>query len=93
MHGTKTVGLSLVGAALLSVGMLLAQQHPMKNVGARHPNLAEAQHLVAQAYTKIEAAQKANEFDMSGHAQKAKELLEEASKELKEAAETANKHK
>jgi hypothetical protein len=37
------------------------------------------------------AAQKANEWDMRGHAQKAKELLEQANSELKQAAEAANK--
>jgi len=45
-----------------------------------------------QAYQKITAAQVANEFDMNGHAAKAKELLEQADKELKEAAEAANKN-
>jgi len=38
------------------------------------------------------AAQVANEFDMNGHAAEAKELLEQASKELKEAAEAANEN-
>lgn len=64
---------------------------PARNVSAsRHPNLAAAQRLSAQAYEKIEAAQKANEFDLKGHAQKAKELLEQANNEIKEAAEAAN---
>jgi hypothetical protein len=36
-------------------------------------------------------AQKANEFDMNGHAQKAKDLLDQVNKELKIAAETANR--
>jgi hypothetical protein len=40
----------------------------------------------------ISAAQQANEFDMQGHAQKAKDLLDEASREMKAAAEAANKH-
>jgi hypothetical protein len=41
---------------------------------------------------KITAAQEANEFDMNGHAAKAKELLDQASRELKLAAEAANKN-
>jgi hypothetical protein len=35
-------------------------------------------------------AQQANEFDLGGHAQKAKDLLVQAADELKEAAQTAN---
>jgi hypothetical protein len=66
---------------------------PQQNVsGKRHPNLAAAQRLCEQAFEKIQAAQQANEFDMSGHASKAKELLDQANHELKQAAESANKH-
>jgi hypothetical protein len=57
----------------------------------RHPNLAAAQRLSTQAYEKITAAQKANEWDMQGHAAKAKELLDQVNNELKEAAEAAKK--
>ncbi len=46
-----------------------------------------------QAYEKIVAAQEANEFDMQGHAQKAKNLLDQVNNELKQAAEAANKNK
>lgn len=60
--------------------------------GGRHPNLAAAQRFLDQAFQKITAAQEANEFDMNGHAAKAKELLEQADKELKQAAEAANKN-
>jgi hypothetical protein len=56
------------------------------------PNLAAAQRLSEQAYNKITAAQQANEWDMNGHAAKAKELLEQVNRELKEAAEAANKN-
>jgi hypothetical protein len=55
-----------------------------------HPNIAEAQKLVSWAYDKITAAQKANEFDMEGHAQKAKNFLDKANELLKKAAQTAN---
>jgi hypothetical protein len=78
-------------STLLLAGVVLAQQKPAHNVSAsRHPNLAEAQRLSRQAYDKIVAAQRVNEFDMKGHAQKAKELLEQVNNELKEAAEAAN---
>jgi hypothetical protein len=77
--------------ALLISGFVVAQP-PSHNVsGARHPNLAAAQHLSQQAWEKIVAAQEANEWDMQGHAQKAKNLLEEVNRELKQAAEAANR--
>ena len=66
---------------------------PVKNVsGNRHPNIAAAQRLTANAYQKIVAAQEANEFDLGGHAAKAKDLLDQANSELKQAAQTANKN-
>lgn len=69
-------------------------QLPKKNIsGARHPNLAAAQRLSQQAFEKIVAAQEANEWDMQGHAQKAKELLDQANRELKAAAQAANRAK
>lgn len=74
------------------VGSALLTAQPAKNVSAaRHPNLAAAQRLTAQAFAKISAAQTANEFDMKGHAAKAKELLDQANNELKQAAEAANR--
>lgn len=78
-------------ALLLGGGVVLAQRPKDDIRGRRHPNLAAAQRLSTQAYEKISAAQAANEFDMKGHAQKAKELLEQVNNELKEAAEAANK--
>ena len=76
---------------LAAGGFMVAQ--PARNVsGARHPNLAAAQRLAQNAYEKISAAQSANEFDMDGHAAKAKQLLEQANNELKAAAEAANKN-
>ena len=62
------------------------------NPVAKHPNLVAADKALATAWDKISAAQKANEFDMDGHAAKAKELLEQANTQLKEAAEAANKN-
>ena len=78
-------------AVLLLVGGGVFAQKPVQNVSAaKHPNLAAAQHLTQQAWDKLVAAQKANEFDMGGHAQKAKDLLDQANKEIKAAAEVAN---
>jgi hypothetical protein len=47
---------------------------------------------VGQAYERIVAAQQANEWDMGGHAARAKELLDQANREIKLAAEEANHH-
>ena len=83
--------LKLAGVLLLLAGLALAQK-PKDNVsGRRHPNLAAAQRLSQQAWQRVVAAQDANEFDMQGHAQKAKNLLDEVNKELKLAAESANR--
>lgn len=92
----KTIRLNVATAALLAMVLLfggfLFAQRPERDVsGRRHPNLAAAQRLCAQAFQRITAAQEANEFDMNGHAQKAKELLDQANHELKEAAEAANR--
>jgi hypothetical protein len=81
----------IVSGTLLCGGVLLAQKPPRDVSARRHPNLAAAQRFCGQAFQKISAAQEANEFDMNGHAAKAKELLEQADKELKLAAEAANK--
>lgn len=88
---TKKALKLFLAAALVCGGMAIAQK-PVQNISAqRHPNLAAAQSLCVQAYEKIEAARKANDFDMQGHAQKAEELLAQASEELKLSAEAANK--
>jgi hypothetical protein len=84
------VAVAVLGSSLLIGGFAIAQ--PKKNISAgRHPNLAAAQRMSQNAYEKIVAAQQANEWDMQGHAQKAKELLEQVNNELKLAAEAANK--
>jgi hypothetical protein len=82
----------VLGAALVGGGFAVAQK-PVDNVsGKKHPNLAAAQHLSQQAWEKITAAQQVNEWDMEGHAAKAKDLLDQVNKELKLSAEAANKN-
>ncbi len=74
------------------MGGVATAQRPKRNIsGERHPNLAAAQRLSQQAWERIVAAQQANEWDMQGHAQKAKNLLDEVNRELKLAAEAANR--
>jgi hypothetical protein len=79
--------------ALLAIGSVAIAQGPARNVsGAKHPNLAAAQRLSHQAFEKIVAAQQANEWDLAGHAQKAKDLLDQANNELKQAAQASNRN-
>lgn len=92
MTKTRVVAASL-GTLLVAGGLAIAQR-PRENVSpGRHPNLAAAQRLSRQAWQRVVDAQKANEWDMQGHAQKAKDLLDQASNELKLAAETANRNR
>jgi len=82
---------AILGGFLL-IGAVATAQRPERNIsGARHPNLAAAQRLSRQAWQRIVSAQQANEWDMQGHAQKAKELLDQVNQELKLAAEVANR--
>jgi hypothetical protein len=88
----KRIASAVVFAGLtFAASAAMAQQQPVRNVSAqRHPNLARAQHQTDAAYKSIVAAQQANEFDLGGHAQKAKDLLDQANQELKQAAEVSN---
>ncbi len=84
----------VIAVALFTSGVMVAQRRPAENVsGRRHPNLAAAQRLVEQAFNRVSEAQRANEFDMAGHAAKAKDLLDQANRELKEAAGAANQNR
>ena len=85
---------TLLVLGLLCVGVLLAQQRPADNINPKlHPFLAEAQRMCNQSYDKLVEAQGANDFDMEGHAAKAKQLLVEASHEMKATALAANKER
>ena len=90
MTKTKLALGGVLSLALICGGVAVAQM-PKENVNPRkHPNIAAAQRLSQQAWEKITAAQQANEWDMDGHAAKAKELLDQVNRELKLAAEAAN---
>ena len=56
----------------------------------RHPNLANAQQFVQQAMEKVSDAQKANNFDMQGHAARAKALMRQAMEEIRLAEQAAD---
>jgi len=89
----KSILAGVCALLLVIAGIAFAAQPPVKNVNPhRHGHLAAAQRHARQAYEATLEAQRANEWDMNGHAQKAKELLEQVNNELKQAAEAANRN-
>ncbi|MGB9464662.1 MAG: hypothetical protein WBR10_06080 [Candidatus Acidiferrum sp.] len=89
---------NLVLGGMLAGGLVLGgyalAQGPVVNIdGHRHPNLAEAQHHLQQAFGKIDEAQRENKDELGGHAAKAKEHIDAADRELKAAAEWADHHR
>ncbi len=77
--------LSLASLALATPALAKGKGHD------KHTNITAAHKAVEMALHKMEAAQKANEYDLGGHAQKAKELLKQAQDELKLATAAADK--
>jgi hypothetical protein len=77
-------------AALFCSSLMLAQA-PVVDIDKKlHPNLAAAQDHLVQATNYIAVAQKDHNYDMQGHAEKARQLLIQANQEIKLAAEAAN---
>lgn len=77
----------LLGVGLMATGILIAQGPPERDIDpGRHPHLAQAQKHIMEAFDSITHAQQANDWDMEGHAEHAKKLLDEASHEVKQAA-------
>lgn len=60
------------------------------NISNRHGNLRSPQADIVNAYQKIDRAQAANQGQLGGHAQRAKDLLAQADSELRQAANVAN---
>ena len=81
-----------VAVSVAAVGAIFAksQRKPVM-VDPTHPNLAATQDLVDMAFGKIVDPQQANEWDWDGHAARAKQLLQKANGELRQAAETATR--
>jgi hypothetical protein len=93
MTTKKNIVLSTVFCAGLVCGGALFAQRPVTNINPqKHPNLADAQRHLQEAWGKADEAQKANKEGLGGHAQKAKEHMEAADQELKAAAEYADHH-
>jgi len=78
------IWIASAGAALLIAGTLAAG--PLKG----HKNLEAAHNKIKVAIAAMEAAQKANGYDMAGHAAKAESLLRDAEHEITLAADAAN---
>jgi hypothetical protein len=88
MQTIKHIALVLAAVAVPATAFA---QEPVQNISPyRHGNLAAAQDLSRQAFDRLTAAQQANEFDLGGHAAKAKRLLQQANAEIKLAAIAAN---
>ena len=82
---------TLAGIGLMACGLLIAQNPPAENVDRNvHPHLATAQHHIREAFDEIVEAQRANKYDMRGHGERARQLLDDAANEVKMAAEAAN---
>jgi len=77
---------------LVLMGVAYAQRPETDIDPHKHSNLAAAQQHVVEAYKKAVEAQKSNDDDLGGHAEKAIQLLDEANHELKRAAEYADHH-
>ncbi|HZP13623.1 MAG TPA: hypothetical protein VFB36_14490 [Nevskiaceae bacterium] len=72
-------------AALLTVSSIAL-------AAPKHPHLVAAWQSCQRALQQISVAQDKNDFDMGGHAAKAKELLKQAEEELKAAAQEATEN-
>jgi hypothetical protein len=86
----------MVGVALCAAFVLSAvafAQEPRVNVGERHGNVRAAQQLIQQAWQKVDEAQKDNNYNLGGHVGWAKELLAQASEEIRLSADAANSHR
>lgn len=77
---------------LILMGVAYAQRPETDIDPHKHSNLAAAQQHVVEAYKKTVEAQKSNDDELGGHAERAIELLDQANHELKMAAEYADHH-
>lgn len=82
---TALLAIAAAGAAIVTT---LAVAGPERG----HPNIISARNETQQAIEHMKAAQRANEFDMNGHAQHAIDLLNQAQEEMRVAAEADNRH-
>ena len=88
----KALIIGLVFGVAMSAGCaaMAYEPSPYVDIGFRHGNLRNAQEDIVQAWQLVDQAQNANDYQLGGHAARAKELLFEANQELRMAATTAN---
>jgi hypothetical protein len=90
----KHIGITLILCITSAfVGVVLAQGSIVNIDPRRHGKLAAAQKYIVQAFEKLDQAQQANEDQLGGHAQRAKDLLVQADGEIRLAADVANEHR
>jgi hypothetical protein len=85
--------ITLALCAAFTLGAVVFAQQPRVDVGERHGNMRAAQELIQQAWQKVDEAQKDNNYNLGGHAGRAKELLSQASEQIKLSSEAANSHR
>ncbi|HMD41087.1 MAG TPA: hypothetical protein VKH15_17505 [Candidatus Acidoferrum sp.] len=86
LAGAFALGLAVMGVAYA--------QRPETDINHdRHSHLADAQKHVVEAYDKVVEAQKDNNDQLGGHAERAIDLLDQANRELKLAAEYSDHHR
>jgi len=77
--------IGLPAVCLVLAGVVVAQHSNIDP--AQHPSLAEAQQHIQEASKKIHEAHERDKSDLGGHAEKAIQLLDQASMEVKSASE------
>jgi hypothetical protein len=87
MKARNIVWIGLLGLGLFAGGVAVGQDPALWH---RHPRLAEAGDLAQRAIDKLGAAQAANDWDMQGHAERARDLLKHAGEEIHAAAVAAD---
>ncbi len=90
MRGSALVAGGVLCAVLACPGALMAQQPTVSIDTDGHGNLSAAQEYVAMAWRRMDNAQHANNYNLGGHAERAKELLEQANAEITAAADLLN---
>src|SRR5262249_7873920 len=81
----------LLAACLALAAVVVAQRANIDP--SQHPSLAEAQQHILEATKKIHEAHERDKSDLGGHAEKAIQLLDQASMEVKSASLLTNRAK
>ena len=88
---TKKQWITCIALTLVvSCAQIIFAQGPVVNISTRHGNLRAAQEYIVQAFQRINRAQAANQGQLGGHAQRAKDFLLQADAELRLAADVSN---